>query len=112
MNLVFSIEGKEAYKLVKRDPGWELMEWQEERISEGIRNKGATIPARWEKMNKGNGCYPSSVDHALSIMAERLYDRKPRLTLKAVDGLEEIHRMLRTIDYQVEHLTDRVKDEL
>jgi len=71
LNIVFNTsDGKPAYMLVKQDPGFELMRYEQSKpISRG-KHVGTMSTEGYRKMAAGNGLYPSSLRNALDLIVQ------------------------------------------
>lgn len=107
MNILFNnSDGSHAYKLVKQDPGFELMRWDAGgRMIERGRYSGQAMKAGWRKMAGGNGLYPNSISRAIDLIAaDQLETRTGDVDLKTMR--RELTGYLRDLDVVANALSE------
>jgi hypothetical protein len=108
MEILFSgSDGSKQYKLVKRDPGWELMEWE---VGGGLvkygSHKGNVTKSGWRKMAGNNGLYPHDMNHAISMIAESQMEKSKKCHVNLKDARTELTKYLNTITAAAERLSE------
>lgn len=91
-DLLFTIDGKPAYRLKKLDPGWELIRYDHGgKVIERGSHKGELTKSGWKKMASGNGLYPHTIRHALDLIMDDIILSHPATkAVPVVDGLRAI----------------------
>lgn len=95
MDIIFNVDDKIKYALVKLPCGWEMLKYMPERT-----HRGKTVKEGWRAMNSGRGCYPHNISHAISLMTDDIVaNLKGKMDFRQFNSF--LRSYLRTIDTEV-----------